>query len=121
MRTQYKHTPTLMLFSPPDCLAISRWFHHLNIGLIIGNFLLVSSLEYRFNHLSYRIIFKKMLLLYKFQCCEDLLTSTSQFVCLGKLASLNEEHPPPIKIVGCLARNKDKFLHEKSRQLSNQP
>ena len=36
-----------------------------------------------------------MLLLYKFQCCKDFLTSTSQFVCLGKLASLNE--PPPIK------------------------
>ena len=31
-----KHTPTLMLFFPPDCLAISRWFHHLNIGLIIA-------------------------------------------------------------------------------------
>ena len=31
----YKHTPTLLLF-PPDCLAISRWFHHFNIGLIIA-------------------------------------------------------------------------------------
>ena len=54
-----------------------------------GNFSLVSSLEYRFNCCSYWIIKKTMLLLYKFQCCEDFLTSTSQFVCLGKLASLN--------------------------------
>ena len=56
-----------------------------------GNFSLVLSIEYKFNHCSYWITFKKMLLLYKFQCCEDFLTSTSQFVCLGKLASLNEE------------------------------
>ena len=35
----YKHTPTLLLFFfffPSDCLAIARWFHHLNIGLIIA-------------------------------------------------------------------------------------
>ena len=31
----YKHTPTLLI-PPADCLTISRWFHHLNIGLIIA-------------------------------------------------------------------------------------
>ena len=73
----YKHTPTLLLF-PPNCLAISRWFHHLNIGLIIA---------------PTELILKKCCFCTNSKCCEDFLTSTSQFLCLGKLASLNEEPP----------------------------
>ena len=56
MRTQLStNTHQHCRFFPPDCLAISHWFkfHHLKTGLIVGNFSLVSSLEYRFNHCSY--------------------------------------------------------------------